>query len=81
MVSGRLSNTFGGSRDREVMRITIDVSPSELDGMVYLRGFTGNQYMGDSWQAVDAEKFEEEASEWLFFAGAVPGRNFRWTCL
>ena len=69
MVSGRLSNTFGGSRDREVMRITIDVSPSELDGMVYLRGFTGNQYMGDSWQAVDAEKFEEEASEWLFFAG------------
>ena len=69
MVSGRLSNTFGGSRDREAMRVTIDVSPSELDGMIYLRGFTGNQYMGDSWEAVDAEAFEEEASEWLFYAG------------
>src|SRR5699024_3821206 len=81
MVSGRLSNTFGGSRDREAMRVTIDVSPSELDGMIYLRGFTGNQYMGDSWEAEDAEAFEEEASEWLFYAGdksrAVANASYR----
>lgn len=64
MVSGRLTNTFEGNTDREAMRISIDVSPAELEGMIYLRGFTGNRYRGNSWEKVDDRKFERELAEW-----------------
>lgn len=64
MVSGRLTNTFGGNTGSEAIRISIDVSPAELDGMIYLRGFTGNRYKGSSWEAVDDRKFESESAGW-----------------
>lgn len=64
MVSGRLTNTFEENTDREAMRISIDVSPAELEGMIYLRGFTGNRYQGNSWKEVDDRKFERELAEW-----------------
>lgn len=64
MVSGKLTNTFEGNTNGEAMRISIDVSPAELGGMIYLRGFTGNRYRGNSWGEVDDRKFERELAEW-----------------
>lgn len=69
VVSGKLSNTFGGNSDREAMRVVIDADPDSLSGMIYLRGFTGNRYLGDSWEAVSAEDFEEAADGWRFYSG------------
>ncbi len=59
---GKLGDIEGSSYDGiEAVKVTSSVRTSEI---LYLKGFIGSSYTGDSWKAGDAEAFENAALNW-----------------
>ena len=59
---GKLGDIEGSSYDGiEAVKVTSSVKPSEI---LYLKGFIGSDYAGDSWKPGDENEFENAALNW-----------------